>query len=100
MKKKFGILSLSSFILSAILFVVNYIFYHYTGDDRANGVAFMFTPYHDDVQKPFITDLIGQLATNMLAVSIVSLMILLIFFGIKRDSNATTSLCDESSVTD
>jgi len=84
MKKKFLKLSLISFITSAVLFVINYFFFHYTGDDRPNGIAFMFTAYHDECEKPFVTDLIGQLAVSMLVVAIVSLMIALIFYGVKK----------------
>jgi len=84
MQKKFFKLSLTTFITAGVLFVINYFFFHYTGDDRPNGIAFMFTAYHDECEKPFVTDLIGQLAVTMLSVSIVSLMIALIFYGVKK----------------
>lgn len=101
MKKRCLKLSLASFVLSAIAFVLNYVFYHYTGDDRANGIAFMFTPYHPEVQKPFITDLIGQLATLLLFLAIASLMVAFIFFGkekVKKKKEEVDSV--EDSTTD
>jgi len=88
MKKRFLELSLTSFITAAVLFVLNYICFHYTGDDRPNGIAFMFTAYHDECEKPFVTDLLGQLATLMLFTSIVSLMIVSIFYRKRKNEKA------------
>lgn len=90
-------LSLASFVLSAIAFVLNYVFYHYTGDDRANGISFMFTPYHPEVQKPFITDLIGQLATLLLFLAIASLLVAFIFFGKEKSKKKKASETKDTS---
>lgn len=97
MRRKFLKLSLTGFISSAIAYILNYVFYHYTGDDRANGIAFMFTAYHAEAEKPFITDLIGQLATLLLFLAVVSLMIAVIFYK-KESKNKKQNDFDEFTV--
>lgn len=77
-KKHFLKLSLVSFITSAIIFVINYFFFHFVTDD---GISLTWQP---EAGKPFVADLIGQLGVSILFLSIASLMIALIFFKNKE----------------
>lgn len=74
MKKKFNKISLVSFISSAVVFVINYFFFHFVTDE---GISLIF---HEEVGKPFVANLIGQLGVHLLAAGIISLMISIIFF--------------------
>lgn len=67
-------LSLCSFISSAVVFVINYFFFHFVTD---NGISTVWQP---EAGKPFVADLIGQLGVSLLFLAIASLMIALIFF--------------------
>ena len=73
MKQKLQKLSLVSFISSAIVFVINYFFFHFVTDE---GISLV---WHPEAGKPFV-DLIGQLGVHLLAAAIISLMISIIFF--------------------
>ncbi len=74
MKKKLNKFSLVSFISSAVVFVINYFFFHFVTDE---GISLIF---HEEVGKPFVANLIGQLGVHLLAAGIISLMISIIFF--------------------
>ena len=74
MKQKLQKLSLVSFISSAVVFVINYFFFHFVTDD---GISLV---WHPEAGKPFVADLIGQLGVHLLAAAIISLMISIIFF--------------------
>ena len=74
MRKNFQKLSLTSGISAAVVFVINYFFYHFVTDD---GITLTWQP---EAGKPFVADLIGQLGVLLLAVAIVSLMVSFIFF--------------------
>ena len=68
-KKDLRKLSLWSIISSAIIFVINYFFYHYVTDF---GIGLEF---QEVAQKPFVADLIGQFGVLMLFFSVVTFMI-------------------------
>ena len=74
MKKKLQKLSIVSFISSAVVFVINYFFFHFVTDE---GITLV---WHPEAGKPFVADLIGQLGVHLLAAAIISLMISIIFF--------------------
>ena len=74
MKKKLNKFSLVSFISSAVVFVINYFFFHFVTDD---GITLV---WHPEAGKPFVADLIGQLGVHLLATAIISFMISVIFF--------------------
>ena len=80
MKKNFQKLSLVSFVSSAVVFVINYFFFHFVTDD---GISLVWQP---EAGKPFVADLIGQLGVHLLAAAIISLMISIIFFP-KSENN-------------
>ncbi len=79
-RKKLLKFSLCQFIISAIIFAINYFFYHFVTDD---GITLTF---HAEAGKPFVADLIGQLGVLFLFSAIVSLMIAFIFCD-KEDKN-------------
>lgn len=66
--------SLYSIIISAVIFVINYFFYHFVTDD---GIT---TTWHPEPGKPFVSDLIGQLGVLMMFLSITTLLFALIFY--------------------
>jgi hypothetical protein len=66
--------SLYSFVSSAIIFVINYFFFHFVTDD---GIT---TTWQPEAGKPFVADLIGQLGVSMLFLAIATLMIGLICY--------------------
>ena len=74
MKQKFLKLSLYSFIASAVIFVINYFFFHFVTDE---GIT---TTWHPEAGKPFVADLIGLFAVLFLFTSVISLLIAKIFF--------------------
>lgn len=73
-EKKLLKLSLVSFITAIVLFGIAFYFFHFVTDS-----GFTLT-YHKESVKPFVTDLIGQLAVLFLFTSIISLVIRKIFF--------------------
>jgi hypothetical protein len=79
MKQKFLKLSLYSFITSAVIFVINYFFYHFVTDD---GIT---TTWQPEAGKPFVADLIGLFAVLFLFASAMSLLIAFIFFDKKEE---------------
>ena len=66
-------LSLCSFVSSAVVFVINYFFFHFVTD---SGISTVWQP---EAGKPFVADLIGQLGVSLLFLSVASLMIGFIF---------------------
>ncbi|MCQ2535817.1 MAG: hypothetical protein MJ110_02490 [Lachnospiraceae bacterium] len=62
--KKYRKLSLVLFAVAVVLFVINYFVFHYVTDD---GIVLI---KQEEAGKPFITMLIGILATNFLFTSI------------------------------
>ena len=72
-RKKLFKLSICQFIISAVIFAINYFFYHFVTDD---GITFTF---HEEPGKPFVADLIGQLGVLFLFSAVTSLIIALIF---------------------
>ena len=80
MRKNLLKFSLIQFIISAVVFIINYFFYHFVTDD---GITLTF---HEEAGKPFVADLIGQLGVLFLFSAIVSLTVAFIFFD-KEDKN-------------
>ena len=79
MKKKTLKLSLYSFIISVVSFIINYVVFHYVTDDG-------FTTVHqEEAGKPFVADLIGQFATLFLFLSVASLLIYFIFLRDRKE---------------
>ena len=74
MRKKLFKLSLIMLACAAVIFVINYFFFHFVTDD---GISLVWQP---EAGKPFVADLIGQLGVHLLAAAILSLMISIIFF--------------------
>ena len=73
MRKKLLKFSLISFIISAVVLVINYFFFHFVTDE---GITFTF---HEEAGKPFVADLIGQLGVLFLFSAIVSLIAAFVF---------------------
>ncbi len=99
-KKKLYLLSLINLVASGIMYGLNYVFFHYAADDRANGISFMFAEYSATVRKPFITDIMGQLATLLLFFSIAAFMVAIIFFGVKKSPCKSPKEIEENKDTD
>ena len=74
MKQKFLKLSLYTLISGLVVFIINYFFYHFVTDE---GITFT---WHEEAGKPFITNLIGNLAILFLFTSIISFIIRQIFY--------------------
>jgi len=74
MRKKLLKFSLISFLISALVFAVNYFFYHFVTDE---GITFTF---HEEAGKPFVSDLIGQLGVLFLFSAAVNLIAAFVFF--------------------
>ena len=55
-KEKLNKLSLYCLIISAVVFIINYFFYHFVTDE---GISLTWNP---EPGKPFVSDLIGMLA--------------------------------------
>ena len=67
-------LSRCSFVCSAVVFVINYFFFHFVTD---SGISTVWQP---EAGKPFVADLIGQLGVSLLFFAIASLMVGVICF--------------------
>ena len=72
-RKKFKKLSLVSFLLSLFVLAVSYFFFHFVTD---TGIG----SFQQEAQKPFVTNMLGQLAVLMIFLSIASLLIAYIIF--------------------
>ena len=68
MRERLLKLSLVQGIIAAVVFVINYFFYHFVTDE---GITLVWQP---EAGKPFVADLIGQLGVLFLFGSIVSLL--------------------------
>lgn len=75
MKNKLLKLSLWMIICAAIIFVINYFFFHFVTD---SGISLTWNP---EPGKPFVSNLIGNLGVLFIFGSTVSLMLALIVFG-------------------
>ena len=74
MRKKLLKFSLISFLISALVLIINYFFYHFVTD---GGITLTF---HEEPGKPFVSGLIGQLGVLFLFAAAVSLIAAFIFF--------------------
>lgn len=72
--KKLLKLSLVTLIIAVSLFIIDFYFFHFVTDD-----GFTLT-YHEEAGKPFISNLIGNLAILFLFTSIISFIIRQIFY--------------------
>lgn len=75
MKNKLLKLSLWMIIVAAIIFVINYFFFHFVTD---SGISLSWNP---EPGKPFVSNLIGTLGVLFIFGSAVSLMLALIVFN-------------------
>ncbi len=73
-KNKLLKLSLYSFIIAIILFLINYYIFHFVTDE---GFTLIF---HEEAGKPFVSNLVGQLAVSFVFLSGASLLSSFIFF--------------------
>ena len=80
MRNKFLKLSMWQGIIAAVIFVINYFFYHFVTDD---GITLVWQP---EAGKPFVADLIGQLGVLFIFGSVVCLLCAFILFD-KTDRN-------------
>ena len=80
MRKRLLKLSLWQAIIAAVVFVINYFFYHFVTDE---GITTVWQP---EAGKPFVADLIGNLGVLFIFGSIVSLLVAFIIFD-KNDRN-------------
>ena len=71
--------SLYSIIIAAIIFVINYFFYHFLTDDGFT------TIFQEEAGKPFVANLIGQLGTLFVFLSGASLLAAFVIFDKKND---------------
>lgn len=74
MRIKLFKLSGISFGISAFILTFNYFFFHYFGENGFSNV------FHKEAQKPFVSNLIGQLGVLFLFTSFLSLIIAFIFY--------------------
>ena len=80
MRKNLLKLSGISAIISAIIFGFDYCFYHFVTDE---GFTLVF---HEEVGKPFVADLIGQLGVHFLFLCFGALLVALICFPEKKNN--------------
>lgn len=73
-------ISIISFIISIVFFVFNYFFFHYFTEDGFT------TVFHEEPQKPFVSERIGELAVLFLFFAIISLIIALVCY--KKENKA------------
>ena len=74
-KQKLFKLSLITLAIGLGLLAIAYFFFHFVTD---SGVSFKWNP---EAGKPFVTDMIGQLAVLFLFASSMSAISALVFFG-------------------
>lgn len=70
-RKKLLKLSLISFCIGLFLMAIAYFFFHFVTD---TGIG----SFQQEAQKPFVTDMIGQLSVLMIFFSIASLLVALV----------------------
>ena len=73
-KNKLLKLSLYSIIIALILFLINYYVFHFVSDDGFTLI------WHEEAGKPFVSNLIGQLAVSFVFLSGASLLCSYVFF--------------------
>ena len=73
-RKKLFIFSVGQAVVGVLIFVFNYLFFHFVTDN-----GFTLT-WHPEAGKPFVADLIGVLGTLFIFGAAVSLLAALIFF--------------------
>ena len=78
-KKKLLKLSLVCLIIGLVVLAIAYFFFHFVTD---SGIGLTWNP---EPGKPFVTDMIGQLAVLFLFTSAVSAISALVFFDEKED---------------
>ena len=78
MKKKLLNLSLIMIIIAVGILVFNYFFFHFVTDD---GISLIWQP---EAGKPFVAEMIGDLAVHFIFGSIVSLLLALTVFNGKE----------------
>ena len=78
MKNKLLKLSLYFFITAAVIFIVNYFFYHFVTD---SGISLEF---HKEPGKPFVAEMIADLGVLCLFGGVASLFASLVFFNDKK----------------
>jgi hypothetical protein len=74
MRKKLFKLSLIMIICAAVIFVINYFFFHFVTD---SGIT---TTWQPEAGKPFVADLIGNLGVLFIFGSAVSALCALVLF--------------------
>lgn len=74
-KQKLFKLSLITLAIGVALLAIAYFFFHFVTD---SGITFT---WHPEAGKPFVTDMIGQLAVLFLFASSMSALSALVFFG-------------------
>lgn len=74
-KQKLFKLSLITLAIGLGLLAIAYFFFHFVTD---SGITFT---WHPEAGKPFVTDMIGQLAVLFLFASSMSALSALVFFG-------------------
>ena len=81
MEKKLLKLSLISFIISVIFFVITYFVFHYITDEGITLIK------QDEAGKPLVTNVLSMFSTLMLFLSVSSLLIYFIFYKNKNSDN-------------
>ena len=74
-KQKLFKLSLITLAIGVALLAIAYFFFHFVTD---SGITFT---WHPEAGKPFVTDMIGQLAVLFLFASSMSAISALVFYG-------------------
>ena len=80
MRKKLLKLSMWQGIIAAVVFVINYFFYHFVTDE---GITLV---WQAEAGKPFVADLIGQLGVLFIFGSAISLLCAFILYD-KNDTS-------------
>ena len=73
-RRKFIKLSIYSFSLSIVSFLLTYFVFHFVTDE---GITFV---WHEEAGKPFVTDLLGQLSVLFLFASLFTLLFYFVVF--------------------
>ena len=80
-KQKLFKLSLITLLIGIGILAINYFFFHFVTD---SGITFT---WHPEAGKPFVTDMIGQLAVLFLFTSAISAISALVFFDEENKEN-------------
>ena len=79
MRKKFIKLSLITFIVEVVFFVIAFFCFHYLTDQGFS------TIWRAEADKPFVTEVLGDFAVLNIATSFISLLICFIFNDKKQN---------------